>query len=58
MRERAELHEHIGDVNLAATTKAALRRAREALQEDRGRWGPRLVICRAQHFMMKCFASA
>lgn len=38
MRERAELHEHIGDVNVAATTKAALRRAREALQEDRGRW--------------------
>lgn len=33
MMERAEFHEHIGDVNLAPTIEAALRRAR-ALLED------------------------
>jgi SulP family sulfate permease len=36
MMERAEFHEHIGDVNLAATIEAALRRARELLHGDDG----------------------
>jgi len=36
MMERAEFHQHIGDVNLAPTIEAALRRAREILQEDDG----------------------
>jgi hypothetical protein len=36
MMERAEFHEHIGDLNLAPTIEAALRRARTILQEDDG----------------------
>ena len=33
---RAEFHEHIGDANLAPTIEAALRRARDVLQEGDG----------------------
>jgi SulP family sulfate permease len=36
MMERAEFHQHIGDVNLAPTIEAALRRARSVLREDDG----------------------
>jgi sulfate permease, SulP family len=36
MMERAEFHEHIGDMNLAPTIEAALGRAREVLQENDG----------------------
>ncbi len=36
MMERAEFHQHIGDVNLAPTIEAALRRARGVLRKDDG----------------------